>query len=88
MSSKILVVADHDGSKLNAGTARAVKAASTVPGAEVHVLVLAADGAAVAAAAGALDGVTKVLVANRAENAHALAAVSTDRECTTGSNRR
>ena len=88
MSSKILVVADHDGSKLNAGTARAVKAASTVPGAEVHVLVLAADGAAAAAAAGALDGVTKVLVANRAENAHALAAVSTDRECTTGSNRR
>ena len=75
MSSKVLVVADHDGSKLNAGTARAVKAAATVPGAEVHVLVLAADGAAVAAAAAALDGVAKVLVADRTENAHAMAAV-------------
>ena len=75
MSSKVLVVADHDGSKLNAGTARAVKAASAVPGAEVHVLVLAADGGTVGAAAGALDGVAKVLLADRAENAHALAAV-------------
>ncbi|MFM7066818.1 MAG: electron transfer flavoprotein subunit alpha/FixB family protein [Gammaproteobacteria bacterium] len=75
MSSKVLVVADHDGSKLNAGTARAVKAAAAVPGAEVHVLVLAADGAAVAAAAATLEGVAKVLVANRAENAHAMAAI-------------
>lgn len=75
MSSKVLVVADHDGSKLNAGTARAVKAASSVPGSEVHVLVLAADGAAVAAAAAELAGVSKVLVANRAENANLMAAV-------------
>ena len=75
MSSKVLVVADHDGSKLNAGTARAVKAASSVPGSEVHVLVLAADGAAVAAAAAEIAGVSKVLVANRAENANLMAAV-------------
>ena len=75
MSSKVLVVADHDGSKLNAGTARAVKAAASVPGSEVHVLVLAADGAAVAAAAAELAGVSKVLVANRAENANLMAAV-------------
>ena len=75
MSSKVLVVADHDGSKLNAGTARAVKAASSVPGSDVHVLVLAADGAAVAAAAAELVGVSKVLVANRAENANLMAAV-------------
>lgn len=75
MSSKVLVVADHDGSKLNAGTARAVKAASSVPGAEVHVLVLSADGAAVAAAAAELAGVSKVLVANRAENANLMAAL-------------
>jgi len=75
MSSKVLVVADHDGSKLNAGTARAVKAASSVPGAEVHVLVLSADGAAVAAAAAELAGVSKVLVANRAENTNLMAAL-------------
>jgi electron transfer flavoprotein alpha subunit len=41
----------------------------------VHVLVLAADGAAVAAAAAELAGVTKVLVANRAENANLMAAL-------------
>jgi electron transfer flavoprotein alpha subunit len=75
MSTKILVVADHDGSKLNGGTARAVTAAKQVPGAEIHVAVLAADGGAVAAAAAQLDGVAKVLRVDRAENAHLLAAV-------------
>lgn len=75
MSTKILVVADHDGSKLNGGTARAVTAAKQVAGAEIHVVVLAADGGAVAAAAAQLDGVTKVLRVDRAENAHLLAAV-------------
>jgi electron transfer flavoprotein alpha subunit len=74
MSIKVLVVADHDGNKLNAGTARAVKAAVSVPGAEVHVLVLAAAGAVVAAAAAELAGVARVLQADRAENAHLMAA--------------
>ncbi len=37
MSSKILVVAEHDGSKLNASTAKTVACAATVPGATVDV---------------------------------------------------
>jgi electron transfer flavoprotein alpha subunit len=75
MSSKILVVAEHDGAKLNASTAKSVTCASAVPDASIDVLVLAADGAAVAAEAAALTGVSKVLVAESAANAEPLAAV-------------
>jgi electron transfer flavoprotein alpha subunit len=71
--TKALVIADHDGSRLNAGTARCVTAALQIPGAEVHVAVFARDGAAVAAAASALRGVQKVICINRPENEHALA---------------
>ncbi len=71
--TQVLVIADHDGSRLNAGTARCVTAALQIPGAEVHVAVFASDGAAVAAAASALHGVHKVLCINRPENEHALA---------------
>ena len=42
MSARILVVAEHDGQKLNASTAKCVSCASALPGAEITVLVLAA----------------------------------------------
>lgn len=73
--SRLLIVAEHDGAKLNASTAKCVSCARAVPDAEITVLVLAADGAAVAAEAARLEGVAKVLRVDRAENAHALAAV-------------
>ena len=73
--SKILVVAEHDGGKLNPSTPKCVTCASQIPGATVDVLVLAVDGAAVASQAAALSGVAKVLVANNPANDHALAAV-------------
>ncbi len=75
MSCKILVVAEHDGAKLNASTAKAVTCAAKVPGATVDVAVLAADGSAVAAQAGALAGVSRVLVVENAANKEPLAAV-------------
>ena len=71
--TQVLVIADHDGSRLNAGTARCVTAALQIPDASVHVAVFARDGAAVAAAASALRGVQKVICVNRPENEHALA---------------
>ena len=49
--SKVLVIAEHAGGKLNAATAKCVSAAAAIPGAAVTVAVLAADGAAVAAQA-------------------------------------
>ncbi|WP_440223896.1 electron transfer flavoprotein subunit alpha/FixB family protein [Dokdonella sp. MW10] len=72
--AKILIVAEHLGGTLNSSTARCVSAAKDIQG-EIDVLVLAADAGAVATAAASIDGVTRVLTATRAENAHALAAV-------------
>jgi electron transfer flavoprotein alpha subunit len=71
--TQVLVIADHDGSRLNAGTARCVTAALQIPDASVHVAIFARDGAAVAAAASALRGVQKVICINRPENEHLLA---------------
>lgn len=73
--SKVLVIAEHDGAKLNPSTAKCVTCAAGIAGAEVTVAVLAADSAAVAAQAAGLAGVARVLRVDRPENAHALAAV-------------
>ncbi len=73
--SKILVLAEHDGQKLNQATARCVTCARQVPGAAITVAVFAADPAAVAAQAAQLAGVTEVVTVAAAHNAHALAAV-------------
>ena len=75
MSSKILIVAEHDGAKLNASTAKCVSCARALAGAEVTVLVCAVDAAAVAAQAAQLAGVDRVLTVENPANAHALAAV-------------
>ncbi len=73
--SRVLIIADHDGNQLGSGTSRCVTAAAKLGAAEVHVAVLAASGGAIAAQAAELAGVSKVLVVERAENAHLLAAV-------------
>jgi electron transfer flavoprotein alpha subunit len=73
--SKILIVAEHDGARLNPSTSKCVSCAAKIAGASIDVLVLAADGAAVAAQAAAIAGVGKVLVAENAANVEPLAAV-------------
>jgi electron transfer flavoprotein alpha subunit len=72
--SRVLIVAEHLDGKLGSGTARCVTAARRIEGAEVHVAVLAADVAGVAAQAAVIQGVAKVLTVQRPENAQALAA--------------
>ena len=72
--SKILVIAEHAGGKLNSSTAKSVKAASTLAGAEVTVAVFATPGSPVAAMAAKLAGVARVLDVTNAVNEHALAA--------------
>lgn len=74
MSNRILVVAEHDGAKLNASTAKCVACAATLPQPEIVVAVLAADAADLSTQAAALKGVTRVLRVEHAANAHALAA--------------
>jgi electron transfer flavoprotein alpha subunit len=73
--SRVLIIADHDGAHLGAGASRCVTAAGKFGAAEIHVAVLASPAAAIAAEAAALAGVARVLVVERAENAHPLAAV-------------
>jgi electron transfer flavoprotein alpha subunit len=73
--SKILIVAEHDNGKLNPSTAKCVACAAGISDASLDVLVLAEDGAAIAAEAAALAGVSKVLVANNPANKDPVAAV-------------
>ena len=72
--SKILIIGQHSDGKLNSGVAKVVSAAKAIGG-EIHVAIFATDGSSVAGQAATLDGVTKVLQIDRAENDHELAAV-------------
>ncbi len=73
--STVLIVAEHDGHRLSAATARTVTCANQIPGAAVTIVVLAAEPAAVAKEAAALAGVQRVLTITQAGNTHTLAAV-------------
>ena len=73
--SKILVVAEHLNGQLNAATARTVSAALAIADANIDLLVLAADPAAVAAQAATISGVARVLTLANPANEHALAQV-------------
>jgi electron transfer flavoprotein alpha subunit len=73
--NKVLIVAEHAGGQLNPSTPKCVTCAKAIPDAEVTVLVLSDDGAAVADQAAALEGVSRVLRVDNPANAHPLAAV-------------
>ena len=73
--SKILVIAEHLDGKLNPSTARAVSAAAAVKPEAVDVLVLSDKADTLATEAAKIQGVSRVLTAERPENAHPLAAV-------------
>jgi len=75
VTASILIVAEHDGTRLNPSTAKCVTCARALAGAEITVAVFAADSAAVAAQAAQLSGVSRVLGVDNPANAHALAAV-------------
>jgi electron transfer flavoprotein alpha subunit len=74
VSNRVLIVAEHDGTKLNPSTARCVTCARALPQPEIVVAVLAADAGSVSTQAGALQGVTRVLRVDHPANEHALAA--------------
>jgi len=75
VSTKILIVAEHDGARLNQSTARCVSCARSLPDAQLTVLVCAADATALARQAAELAGVDSVLALDNPANQHALAAV-------------
>ncbi|MGA9855657.1 MAG: electron transfer flavoprotein subunit alpha/FixB family protein [Gammaproteobacteria bacterium] len=72
--NKILVIAEHDGKKLNASTARAVSCAQAIGG-DIDIAVFAVEASSVTQAAAKLKGVKRVLKIERAENGHQLASV-------------
>jgi electron transfer flavoprotein alpha subunit len=72
--TQILVIAEHANGKLNASTAKCVKAAGSLAGAEITVAVLAKPGSPVAAQAAQIAGVARVIDVAHAANEHALAA--------------
>jgi electron transfer flavoprotein alpha subunit len=71
--AKVLLIAEHDGQHLNVSTARAAACAAALG--ETHIVVFGADVDAVSRAAAALDGVSRVITIERAENGAPLAAV-------------
>ncbi len=58
---KILVIAEHDGTSLNASTAKCVACATAIDNDGVDIAVLSADGASLCQQAAALAGVARVL---------------------------
>ena len=72
---RILIVAEHQGGRLNPATAKCVSCAAQIAGAPIDVLVLGQDIADVAAQAARLAGVQQVLRVDSAANAAQLAAV-------------
>lgn len=73
--SKILVIAEHDGSNLNPSTAKTVACAASIDGAEIDIVILASSASTIAAEAAQIESVSRVLTVERAENEHALAVV-------------
>ncbi len=73
--SKVLIIAEHDGTHLNQSTAKCLNCAQSIDDAGADVVTLGNQCAAVAEQAAALTGVSKVLTIERAENEHAVAAV-------------
>ena len=68
----VLVIAEHDAGQLKPATLNTVTAAKAIGG-DIHILVAGRDVAAIAEAAARVAGVAKVLTADDAAYAHALA---------------
>lgn len=73
--SRVLIIAEHLNGQLNGATARCVSCAKALNADAIDVLVLSDAGLAVAEQAAKISGVSKVLVADNAANAYAIAQV-------------
>lgn len=71
--SKILVIAEHDGSTLNPSAAKCVSCAAAI-GLETHIAVLASSAREIASQAAAISGVSKVIAIDAEHLGHPLAA--------------
>ena len=73
--TRILVIAEHDGTQLNPSAAKCVACAATIESATIDVAILGEGITAIADEAAKLDGVTRVLAVDAAAYKHPIAAV-------------
>jgi electron transfer flavoprotein alpha subunit len=73
--AQVLVVAEHDGTRLNTSTRRCVSCARELPDPHIAVAVCAASGSELAVQAAAIEGVELVLQIENPANDHPLATV-------------
>lgn len=73
--SKVLLIAEHSDGTLNPSTAKCVACAATLPDAEIHAVVLADNGDAIASEIAKLFGIARVMKIENPANARPLAAV-------------
>jgi electron transfer flavoprotein alpha subunit len=79
--SKVLIIAEHDGKKLNPSTAKCVACAIQLGASTISVVVLSNEGEDVAAQCAALSGVERVILAQHDANRHPLAALLAPQVC-------
>jgi electron transfer flavoprotein alpha subunit len=72
--SKVLILAEHDGAALNPSIAKCVSCATDLKADSIDIAIFSDDCGPIAEQAAALNGVTRVLTIERAENAQQLAA--------------
>ncbi len=73
--SRVLIIAEHDGDRLNPSTARCLRCAGEFSGLDCDIAVLAKGGRGICEQAAALHGVSKVIHVDDEANEHPLAAV-------------
>ncbi|MDP2322627.1 MAG: FAD-binding protein [Gammaproteobacteria bacterium] len=73
--SRILIIGEHDGQRLNQSTARCVACAIAIEPAGADIVILGSNPGTIAAEAAALEGVAGVLTITNPANSAALAAV-------------
>jgi len=72
--TKVLLIAEHDGSAINPSTAKCVSCAAEIPDAEIHVAVFTDGGAGLANEVATLAAVDQVILVDNPANAYPLAA--------------
>jgi electron transfer flavoprotein alpha subunit len=73
--NRVLIVGEHDGTRLSPSIAKTVTCARGIPDAEIVIAVCATDATEVASQAAQLQGVSRVLKLEHADNAHPMAAL-------------
>jgi electron transfer flavoprotein alpha subunit len=72
---RILIIAEHDGKRLNVSTAKCVACAEAIPDADIQVAVFSKSGDSIAAEASKLASVKAVIQIDNDANAHPIAAI-------------